>query len=418
MAEVLEDNRDQALILSQDEEWARSNLDAYENLMRSLENEGLLDRELESLPGTDEIAERGRDGHGLTRPELAVLLAYAKQDLKSALIESDAPDDPDLLDELKAYFPERVSGRFSHLLWDHPLRREILATVLASNVLNDQGITFVNRLVMETGSTAQNVVAAYRAARRLIGAEERWKTVQDLDPTLDPVLRRQMLEAIDWLVESVTRWYLTGSRTIPSADQLDADRVSFAELETFLGDPRWADWTEDTGEVETLTEAGISAALARRHARHDELVHGPDIIELSKSQGRTVSEVGRLFMLIGASYRLDWLERQVGEIVTSSRWHKWAVRTIRSDLIELRRELAEKILESGEGSASRRQWRATGWNDWIGIGGWTNSCCRWLRMRRPASTRSSWRHDRSGHSAADPTRDGMAIPPERPGADL
>jgi glutamate dehydrogenase len=351
VARVLEDNRDQALILSQDEEWALSNLDAYENLMRSLENSGPLDRELESLPGSEEMAERGRDGHGLTRPELAVLLAYAKQELKGALIESDAPDDPDLLDELKTYFPEHVSGRFAHLLWEHPLRREILATLLASNVLNDQGITFVSRLVTETGSTAQRVVAAYRSARQLIRAEERWKTVQDLDPTLDPVLRRQMLEAIDWLVESVTRWYLTGSRKIPSSEQLAADRVSFAELEAFLGDPRWAEWTEDTGEVEALTEAGISAALARRHSRHDELVHGPDIIELARAHDRPISEVGQLFMLIGSSYRIDWLERQVGEIVTSSRWHRWAVRTIKSDLIELRRELAEKILQAGQGLA-------------------------------------------------------------------
>lgn len=173
--------------------------------------------------------------------------------------------------------------------------------------------------------------------------------VEDLDRTVDPVLRRQMLEAIDWLVESVTRWYLAGSRTIPSSAQLAADRDAFAELEAFLGDPRWADWTEDTGEVATLTDAGISAALARRHARHDELVHGPDIIELARAHDRPVSEVGRLFILVGAGYRLDWLERQLGEIGTTSRWQKAAVRAVQSDLIELRREIAERILSVGEG---------------------------------------------------------------------
>ncbi|HUG33073.1 MAG TPA: NAD-glutamate dehydrogenase domain-containing protein [Acidimicrobiia bacterium] len=346
---VLQDNHDQALVLSQDEEWSVSNLDAYEDLMRTLEHRGLLDRALESLPGTEDVAERGRDGRGLTRPELAVLLAYAKQDLKNALIESDALDRPDLGDELTAYFPERVSERFDHLLWDHPLRQEIVATMLANRVLNDQGITFVNRLVLETGSTRQRVVAAYRGARQLIEAEERWASVEQLDPTLDPALRRQMLEAIDWLVESVTRWYLAGSRQIPTAEELAADRLAFAELESFLGDPQWHEWTEDTGEVGVLTEAGISAALARRHARHDELVHGPDIIELARTSDRSVSEIAELFMLIGSSYRLDWLERQVAEIVASSRWHRWAVRSIQSDLIDLRRELAEKVLGVGEG---------------------------------------------------------------------
>lgn len=346
---VLQDNHDQALVLSQDQEWSAANLDAYEELMRSLERHDLLDRELESLPGSEAMAERARDGGGLTRPELAILLAYAKEDLKNALIDSDALEGPELKEELIAYFPNAVSERFSHLVWTHPLRREILATVLASRILNDQGITFVNRLVEETGATRPRVVAAYRAARYLIGADERWATVEELDPTLDPSLRRQMLEAIDWLVESVARWYLAGPRQIPTAEQLAADRVAFAELESFLHQPQWHDWTEDTGEVSALTAAGVSTALAHQHTRHDDLVHGPDIIELARIHRRGVNEVAQLFMFIGSSYRLDWLERQVGEVVASSRWHRWAVRSIQWDLIELRRELAERVLAAGEG---------------------------------------------------------------------
>ncbi len=349
VAGVLQNNYDQALVLSQDEEWSTTNLDVYEQLMRSLEAHEVLDRGLESLPGSEEMVARGRDGRGLTRPELAVLLAYAKQDLKNALIDSDALEDPVLIDELKAYFPAPVASRFGHLMWEHPLRREILATVLAGRVLNGQGITFVNRLVMETGSTPPRVVTAYLAARQLIGADERSSSVEALDPTFDPALRLQMLEAIDWLVESVTRWYLAGSRPLPSAEQIEADRAALAELESFLAEPQWHDWIEDTGEVQSLTEAGMSDMLARRHVRHDELVHAPDIIELARTRQRTVREVAKLFMLVGRSYRLDWLEGQLGEIVASSRWHKWAVRTIESDLIELRRELAEKILDSADG---------------------------------------------------------------------
>jgi NAD-specific glutamate dehydrogenase len=158
-----------------------------------------------------------------------------------------------------------------------------------------------------------------------------------------------MLEAVDWLVESVARWYLAGSRQIPTAEQLEADKATFAELESFVRQPRWHQWTEDTEEVTALTEAGISAALADQHTHLDDLVHGPDIIESARAHGRSVSEVARLFMLIGSSYRLDWLEHQVSEIAASSRWHRWAVRSIQSDLIELRRDLADKVLETGAG---------------------------------------------------------------------
>ena len=343
---VLRDNYDQALVLSQDEEWSAANLDAYEDLMRTLERHHLLKRRLEALPGSEEMAERARDGRGMTRPELSVLLAYAKHDLKDALIDSEVPDAPDLLPELIEYFPDSVSERFGNLVWAHPLRREILATVLASRVVNDQGITFANRLVMETGATRSQVVTAYRAALRLISANERWAAVEALDATVDPTVRRHLLDAIDSLVEAITRWYLSGPRQIPTDDQLVTDRAAIAELEAYLLTAEAEGWRGEPEEEAraALVEVGIPVELAARHVRHDEMVHGPDIIELARAHGRGVPEVARLFTLVGRRYRLDWLERQVDQVAVSTRWHKWAARSIHSDLIELRRELAEKVL--------------------------------------------------------------------------
>ncbi|HEU4319742.1 MAG TPA: NAD-glutamate dehydrogenase domain-containing protein [Acidimicrobiia bacterium] len=347
---VLEDNRDQAMVLSQDEEWSKSNLDAYEELMRTLERHDLLDRSLEALPGGEEMSERSREGRGLTRPELAVLLAYAKQDLKGAIIDSDIVDSPDLVDDLLAYFPDEASQRFAHLVWGHPLRREILATVLAGRVLNDQGITFVNRLVVETGANRASVVSACRAARQLVGADERWAMVEKLDPTVDPELTRDLLERIDWLVESVTRWYLAGDREVPDRDQLEADHRDFVELESHLRESQRHVWADDaTAEIAVLTEAGVAEELARRHTHHDDLVHAPDIIELARAHRRGIAEIALLFGLIGRDYRLEWLERQVDQVTAASKWQKWAARSVMSDLISLRRELAERVLVSGEG---------------------------------------------------------------------
>lgn len=346
---VLQDNHDQALVLSQDEEWSVSNLEAYEDLMKTLERHGLLNRELEGLPTTDEIVERSRDGQGLTRPELSVLLAYAKQDLKNALIESDVPDLPDALLDLEAYFPQKVTERFGHLLGDHPLRREIVATVLASRVLNDEGITFVNRLVMETGATRAQVVPAYRLAHRLIGAHERWEAVERLDIDVDPALRRELLEAIDWLVESITRWYLARSDELPTPKELELARESFADLEACFADSDLEHMREQRGtQIAALAAAGIPIGLATRHVYHDELVHAPDIIELARRSKRDVREVAELFILIGDRYRLDWLERQVEQLSATTRWHRWAIRSLESDLVKLRRDLAEWVLAESD----------------------------------------------------------------------
>src|SRR6185312_2601123 len=80
-AHVLYDSFLQAQILAQEVRGSAGRMYAYEDLMAALEGEGLLDRDVEFLPSSEEMAERRRANRGLERPELAVLLAYAKRAL-------------------------------------------------------------------------------------------------------------------------------------------------------------------------------------------------------------------------------------------------------------------------------------------------------------------------------------------------
>ena len=84
--------------------------------MLQLEAEGELDRAVEFLPTSDEMAERRGRGEGLTRPELALLVAYSKRSIKRDLLDSDLTDAPYLEQDLATYFPERIAERFSSLL--------------------------------------------------------------------------------------------------------------------------------------------------------------------------------------------------------------------------------------------------------------------------------------------------------------
>ncbi|MGH2591513.1 MAG: NAD-glutamate dehydrogenase domain-containing protein, partial [Actinomycetota bacterium] len=182
---VIYDNFLQAQILSQEAEQSSGRMEAFEDLMQSLEGPGLLDRGLEALPGGEEMAERRRAGRGMARPELAVLLAYAKQSVTSALLASSLPDSRYLEQDLRSYFPDPVVERFEPLLAEHPLRRELIATIVANDVVNSQGITFVSRLVTETGAEAADVVRAYLIAFLLIGGVARCYVNVSLVGSLD-----------------------------------------------------------------------------------------------------------------------------------------------------------------------------------------------------------------------------------------
>ncbi len=166
---VLEDNYDQTLALSVAQSRGAQDLDAQGRFMRDLEARGRLDRAVEFLPDNGELRRRAQNGKGLTRPELAVLLAYAKLDLKAELIGSDLPDDPHFLPALTGYFPPAAAAKFREELERHRLKREIVADAIANRVINLAGPVFVARMKEMSGAPAARVVRAFAVADGAFG---------------------------------------------------------------------------------------------------------------------------------------------------------------------------------------------------------------------------------------------------------
>ncbi len=237
-AHVLYDSFLQAQILAQEVRGSAGRMYAYEDLMAALEGEGLLDRDIEFLPSSEEMAERRRANRGLERPELAVLLAYAKRALTGALLRSDLPEEPFLGAALRGYFPPLVVDRFGHLLGEHPLRRELVATIVANHVIDSLGPTFVSRLMFELGAQPADVVRAYLAARDLVDAVGRWEAIERLDRSVDRGAQWELMEGVDRLVEATARWYLRHAE--PGFDLRDGDRGRPSRVPRARGDPALA----------------------------------------------------------------------------------------------------------------------------------------------------------------------------------
>ena len=150
---VLRNNYLQTLALSLAERRGLEDLGFQQRLMQTLEQRGELDRAVEFLPDDMELAERARRSQPLTRPELAVLLAYAKLALYADLLDSGVPDDPYLGRELGRYFPQDARARnIPDALDKHRLRREIIATQLANSMINRGGPSLVVRIADQTGA--------------------------------------------------------------------------------------------------------------------------------------------------------------------------------------------------------------------------------------------------------------------------
>ena len=171
---VLRQNFLQSQRLSLSTHQAADLLNDHRHLLRTLEEEGRLNRRLECLPSDQEIKERAKAGEPLTRPEISVLLSHSKLKLFDNLVEAQIDQDVCLARELPRYFPTALREKFVDRLNLHPLKTEILATHIANMLGNRMGATFVDYLQNETRCQPVDAVRAYAAVQDIFDVQSIW----------------------------------------------------------------------------------------------------------------------------------------------------------------------------------------------------------------------------------------------------
>ena len=348
---VLYDNYLQVQILSQETGVSARRMEAYEDLMLELERNHLLDRRLEFLPSSERMAERAAAGQGMARPELCVLLAYAKRLLRDQILASDLPDDPYLQATLNEYFPRTIVERFGDDVLRHPLRRELLVTMITNDVVNSMGMTFVQRMVAETGATASDAARAFLVARDVSNARFRWDDVETLDGVLDGSVQTALMDGVDGLVEQLTRWYLRNPSSLGIADEVGRDRTGFGDVVEVLRSAGPEGWRVLYDErLHALEESRVPERAALFGAGVPALVFAPDILMVVRSAGRSLAEVTHAFFAVGERLYLDQAEQRVTSLPATSRWQRLANQALIDDLRLLRRHIVSTMLaEGGDG---------------------------------------------------------------------
>ncbi|HWG30414.1 MAG TPA: NAD-glutamate dehydrogenase [Steroidobacteraceae bacterium] len=343
---VLRNNYLQGQAISTLELQSKTRVPEYQNLMRSLERSGDLNRALEFLPSDDELAERRKLGAGLTRPELAVLLAYSKIWLNNHLLASDVPEDPYLSNELARYFPTPVQERFARAIRRHRLRREIIATATTNSLVNRMGATFVPRAQEETGANPAQIARAYTAAREIFDMRKLWAQIEALDTRVAANVQYAMQFQTSRLLRHMTYWLLARRRSELQVDQAVAEfRKGVRQLEADI--PHLLSGNEHERFERTkkqCTEAGVPHELAGRIASLSAHNSALDIVELAGAHAAEVVTTARIYFDLGARIGLDWLQEQVEQLPVEGPWQAVARAGLRDSALRIHRGLTEKIL--------------------------------------------------------------------------
>ncbi|WP_295569921.1 NAD-glutamate dehydrogenase [uncultured Stenotrophomonas sp.] len=352
---VLNDNYRQNQALSLMERMAVKRLGSKQHFIRTLEQQGLLDRQIEFLPSDAELSQRKARGQGLTRPELSVLLSYSKLVAFAQLLDSDIPEDPYLSKELQRYFPTPLQKKYADAMERHRLKREIIATAVTNQTINRMGATFLMRMQEDTGRSIAEVAKAYTISRETLDARALWAQIDALDGKVPESVQIDALEVIWKLQRSFVRWLLSRPGAMPGiTEAVNRYQGPFNDIRVASG--VLPDSQRPTYEalVAEWKEKGLPSALAQQLAELHFLEPAFDIIELARTRKLKPVDVSKVHFRLGDALQLPWLFEQVDALEVNGRWHAVARGVLRDELAANHRNLAGQVLGTKGSSAEAK----------------------------------------------------------------
>lgn len=348
---VLAHNFDQNVALANAEFHAERLTGQLESWMATLSAAGILDRQLEFLPTSEEMAGRIAADAGLTRPELATLLAYTKIALKNWVLATDLPEDPYLADRLMQYFPEPMRKRFAEVIPTHRLGREIVTTVAVNRFVNSQGITAYHRLSTETGAGVDDIVRAQLASRAIfnVGLDEVRLRRSVLPAELATELRVTLLR----MVERGTRWLLHHERGPLDVAAVVAEYgPAVAELRPLLASLlAGADAHAQVAHARQWIEAGVGLELAENLSTAGQAHTLLGVVRIAHRLQLPVLRVAEVHYRLADVLGLDLLFGGVDELPRQVRWDAMARAALRDELLSTHAELTAKVLSGADPAA-------------------------------------------------------------------
>jgi len=352
---VLEDNRLQTLALSIAEAGGGAAVPSYVRLIEMFETAGRLDRVVEGLAANEELARRGLEGHGLTRPELAVLLATAKLALQDAIEHGGLGLEPELKPDLLAAFPAAMRADHAQAIEHHRLRGQIVATKLANRIVNRLGMLHPFELAEEEGASMGDIAAMFVVAERLFDLDALWT---DIETTAMPEVGRialfdEVALAARSQIADLLRVTKHGTEPGQVLVRLSPGIGTIGgRLDELLLDEARAQGMRISAALEA---AGAPAELATRVRRLFEMDGAIGLADLGQRLGLPEAVLAGAFTHLGEALGLDWAQATAARIVSSDPWERLLIAGLARDFQQLRFDFLGRR-SAGEPGAAVDAW--------------------------------------------------------------
>lgn len=352
---VLVDNYDQNLAITLLLLSPTLNIESFSQLMHELEKEGLLDPEVEFLPNKSELSRRAVTKEGMTRAELSVLLSYSKMSLDADLFNSSFTQDKFFEPYLYNYFPPMMREKFAEEIANHPLRNEIIRTVINNKLVNQIGGPVISSIKKETGAHACEIARAHAVVTEVLDLDNLWNQITKLDKSIDISIKVEMLSDIVRIMRRGITWFVRNIKApinIPETIEIYSKQTSelTGVISELLVDGAK---TKFFNSISHFTSFGIDKKLAKSIATLEVLVSAFDIIFIAQQTNMKNEDIANLYFECGDLLSIDWLRQSCEAQIDQSFWNRLSVQALKDDFYDKQRRLIRAILSSNKGNSGK-----------------------------------------------------------------
>jgi glutamate dehydrogenase len=344
---VLQNNRDQALLLSLEQRRSLYSLSAFREHLTAIEQRGLLRHQDAALPSHEHLRERRAMQFGLTRPELALLTAYTKIDLALRLATMPLVEDSYLIEHfLRPYFPAQIASAYPGEIAHHGLRHELVATLIVNEMVDLMGSLFVFELMRDYGVPEDDAVRAFLIAEGVLDIRERVENLKSGAHELTAEAEIGAFLGLERAVRHACAWALSNTlETGPLGEVVRHFKPGFDQLaphfETFLARGELARFERTYRELRTAVH---HEELALGLTRMSFAQHLLNVLTLSFSLAQEPLEVARIYFGLSEHIEFAMLENAIDGIRTDDRWERRAASDMAAELAWARMQLSRSVL--------------------------------------------------------------------------
>jgi glutamate dehydrogenase len=344
---VLVDNKLQTQALSVTQEAGSRLIEPLSRMMNELEHLDFLDRKVEFLPTGRQLSERRARGEGLTRPELAVLLSYAKLHFYQQIKDSRMVQSDYFIPELLRYFPEAMQEHYRDDILTHHLRAPIVATLITNSIVNRAGITFAYQVIEELSIHPCDVARAYVISRDAFRLRDIWKGIEELTGQVSSDLQAEMFLEVQHFLEHSVRWFI---ENCPEPINITQAMQDYAQgVEAFAGcfEGRLSKTLRRSFERSKtrLAGKGVPAELAARIAGLEVMASACDVVRVANRYQLPIETACSVYFEVGAALRIGWLRKCARKLQTPDYWNQLAINSLIRELYLQQRRLTAQVVQ-------------------------------------------------------------------------